>query len=551
MKQRSFFIESPVGALAATLFLPTQARAALLLIPPLAEERKGVLPVFVQCARTLANQGVASLLFDFCGSGDAEGDFAEQLPESLENGCESAWQWLTQKFAPLPCHILGARSGALLALGMARRHPNTASCTLWAPVAGVDFVHQLLQRRMVNDMIAYGKARAQRAELEQRWQKGETLDLDGYEFNARLHAWLQTHSVIGEATTNDLTATPVLCLSGGHDTKTATLCHGYDKSRDLRFPPFWNTVGHVDVTPLIDATKEWLSARMPTNDHPVDPEAIIGELPHSAPFAQFVTIGAQGEISAIFDLPAGRPKAGALFLHGWSGDRTGPHRLFVQYARELANQGVLTMRLDFFGRGLSGGAASEASIARMAEDAQAGLAALRAKLPPDAPIRVVAICSGCKVAITLAAHNPWLEKLILWSAESMGDLRSRSTGRRKTLQMLLSYALKLRQPETWRKIFKGKVQANLVTKALVKHETRSAQEALWESGVLERFRAFRNPILFVFGGSDPDAPGSSQAYQRFCKKNGQPCKTYLIANAGHSFYGVEWTRELLRITESF
>ena len=88
----------------------------------------------------------------------------------------------------------------------------------------------------------------------------------------------------------------------------------------------------------------------------------------------------------------------------------------------------------------------------------------------------------------------------------------------------------------------------MVTKALVKHETRSAAEAEQEDVTLKQFRAFRHPILFVFGGSDPDAAGSSAAYSRYCKANGIPFTLHTIPHAGHSYYSEPWTQELWRLT---
>ena len=164
---------------------------------------------------------------------------------------------------------------------------------------------------------------------------------------------------------------------------------------------------------------------------------------------------------------------------------------------------------------------------------------------------LVAICSGCKVAITLTANNPDVSKLLLWSPESMGALRSSATGIRKTLSALATYARKLARPETWKKILSGKVQTGLVTKALVKQETRSAEEAAWENGELKRFRAYRNPVCCVFGGSDPDAPGSSRAYARYCRRNHIPHEISTIPHAGHSYYSEDWTRELFNISLRF
>jgi len=543
--QHEFFLTDNGLALAATCFAPRAPRAAVLMIPPFAEERKGALPVFVQAARALASADIAALLFDFPGCGDSEGEFDALPPERFDRACETAWSWLAAAFPDAPRAILGARTGATLATRLAAARSDAAALALWAPVAGPDFVRQLLQRRMVNDMVAYGKARESRASLDARLRAGETVDLDGYPISGPFYAWLQQATPVSAAC-------PVFLASGGHDEKTAAACaapHAEVTRTPLRFPPFWNTVGHVDLTALISETAGWLQARIavgPSAPMPAFPE------PPASSISEQVSFGNEGQtVRAVWDIPHGAPRNGVLFLHGWSGDRTGPHRLFVRFARALAAQGSLCLRPDFFGRGVSDGDAADASIARMAVDAQTALNALRRRLPPGAPVAVVAICSGCKVAITLAADTPDLERLLLWSAESMGSLRAASTGLRKTLGALTAYAKKLTRPETWKKIISGKVRTDLVTKALVKHETRSADEARAEDGVLKRFRSFRRPILFVFGGSDPDAVGSSRAYADYCRKNGIPFSLHTVAHAGHSYYGEAWTRELLDVSQRF
>jgi len=542
--QHAFFLNANGRALSATCFLPETVRGAVLLVPPFVEERKGALPVFVQAARALGDQNIASLLFDFCGCGDSEGAFENTPPEFFEADCEAAWDWLAQTFPSAPRGLLGVRTGALLAARLAARRPDAAALVLWAPVTGTDFMRQLLQRRMVNDMVAYGKAQESRGGLEARLGRGETVDLDGYPVSGAFFAWLQK--------LEPQPSSVALCVSaGGHDAKTAAAFakRAEDTTLGLHYPPFWNTVGHVDVAALIGETASWLAKRLDGA-----PQAAPVRPPFATDVVSFgglLALGPAAAIQAAYDLPAGSPRAGALFLHGWSGDRTGPHRLFTRFGRQLAERGYLCLRPDFSGRGLSGGAAEDASIARMAENAQTALEALRQRLPPDAPVVVVAICSGCKVAITLASRNPGVDKLLLWSAESMGDLRSSATGMRKALKMLATYARKLARPETWKKILSGKVQTGLVTKALVKQETRSAEEAAWENGVLESFRAYRHPIRFVFGGSDPDAPGSCQAYARYCRRNGMPHASHTIRHAGHSYYGEAWTRELFDVSHAF
>ena len=58
-------------------------------------------------------------------------------------------------------------------------------------------------------------------------------------------------------------------------------------------------------------------------------------------------------------------ETGVVFLHGWSGCRLGPHRMFVTCARRLCATGVPCLRFDFGGRGDSEGEWDTADIAQM------------------------------------------------------------------------------------------------------------------------------------------------------------------------------------------
>lgn len=531
MRQQTFFLTSGTYRIAVTAFLPTNPpRGVLIFIPPFVEERKGALPFFVSVARTMGERGFASVLFDFAGTGDSEGEFSQLPFPQLETDIETVVNWTNEQFPDTPQVFCGLRAGAILAQRSAAKFQSCRALVTWSATPGKSFFRELLQRRMVNDMIAYGKARVSRSELEEKLKNGESVDLDGYTVSSDFYRGIQ-----------DLVPVTVSCPI-------------FAAPQETRYPPFWNTIGHVDLSDLIQETLAWLERTIPEKSTAdAASEAQAGLPPNDGKdFLELSVTDAKNETSRICRLAWERPKAqpvsGALFLHGWSGDRTGPHRLFVRFARELASRGVLSLRPDWIGRGLSDGRATDASIAGMADAAQQALDALRKELPEDAPIRLVAICSGCKVAITLASRNQELAGLTLWSPESMGSLRAKSTGRRKLLHMVAAYGKKLFRLETWKKILHGKVNTDLVAKALVNQEVRSAEEAKQEDRSLEAFRTFRHPVRMIFGGSDPDAKGSQEAYTRFCGNNQIPYTVETIPHAGHSYYGEEWTDQLFRLS---
>ncbi|MDD2599377.1 MAG: alpha/beta fold hydrolase, partial [Kiritimatiellae bacterium] len=452
---------------------------------------------------------------------------------------------------------LGPRLAALLLTELASDQEAIQRAIMIAPASGAEFTHQLLQRRMVNDMVAYGQAIESRASLLAQVQSGGAIDLDGYLFSAKMYAWI---TEVGARRTEEhstpdnqhpISGQRLLLIPGGHSPKTFKAIKEQNTTAqisELRFPPFWNTVGHVDLSQLQAEVVSWIAAGFSADSR----SAQLPELHNQTMDTQLINITLNGAtIRAAMDQPRGAVTAGVLFLAGWSGDRTGPHRMFTELARQLTQHGLLCLRPDFRGRGLSDGAHGEASIHSMAEDAAAALAELRMQLPPGAPLYVAAICSGCKVAIKLAAAHLDISKLLLLSAESMGSLRSAKTDAHKTKKALLTYLKKLTQLETWKKILSGRVQTKMVTKALVQHESRSDEEAKSEDQTLRMFAQYSNPVHFVFGGSDPDAPGSMQAYTEYCAKHSIPSSLHLIPHAGHSYYSATWSAEVFKTSIEF
>lgn len=553
------FLPAPPDALGVFVHSSSRVIRVVIIVPPLFEERKACHPALVDTARALASQGAAVLRFDWRGSGDSSSEpDSFSLPDWLAD-LHTAAEALRRKHPLAPQIWLGVRTGALLALHQAALSDaasRPAALLLWDPVSGPDFMRQLLQRRMVNEMMAYGQARQSRNRVVECLNHDETVDFDGFAVTGRMYRDLQ--ELQPRAWPG-----PALLVTTGPDTRTADTCQGLAPAATrlaLRLPPYWNTVGRVDTRALTEASTAWVAANLPEAPcGSAAPRRDSANLPPDLPPAMpdgtermVAFSGAQGVARGVLHLPSAHAGRGRiLFLHGWSGDRTGPHRMFVQAARLLAAQGYTCLRFDYTGRGDSGGAIATATIATMTADARAALAWLRAEAPAGGPITLLAICSGCKVAIQTATAEPDAAQLVLWSAESMGSLRHAATGLRKRMASLRTYARKLLRPETWGKLLRGEVRGGMVGKALVQAEARSAEEARQEDRALRSFQQFRGAILFVFGGSDPDAPGSSQAYARFCRQHGISFADHTVPHAGHSYYGSEWAHEVLQVTEDW
>jgi alpha/beta superfamily hydrolase len=547
----TFQMLSGDGWLFATLTSPTAqaARCAVLLCPPLVEERKAAQRAMVGGARYLAGHVPSVVLrIDYRGCGDSSGAFEDYTVGDWLADIEAASVWLTERFPDLPQVRLGVRAGALLALQPPAQPAPLAAYLFWEPVAGADFIRQLLQRRMVNDMVAYGRAQVSRKELETTLRTGGRVDLDGYTFTGSQFTQLEASVLPG-------TTLPLLALATGADTRALEALRSQAPamaSRTIRLAPFWNSVGHVETQALAEASAAWLQERFPAPPRPIAAPPALPLDPVDPAEAPLAILHGEETIRAVLHRPAAEPPAHAfLFLGGWSGDRQGPHRLFLDLARQLARQGNCCLRIDYRGRGESDGTAAAAGIATMIDDADAAVTWFKTTLPAGTPITLIAICSGCKVAIGAATRHPDVHRLVLWSAEVMGCLRAADTNLRKTLGALRTYGKKLARRETWGKLLAGQVHTGMVGKALAGHETRSAAEARGEDQMLAAFSRYRGRIRFIYGGSDPDAAPAALAYRRFCRRHGIDAVLDVIPHAGHSYYGFDWRNDLMDRTRAW
>ena len=250
------------------------------------------------------------------------------------------------------------------------------------------------------------------------------------------------------------------------------------------------------------------------------------------------------------DASSGDVAAVVVFLHGWSGCRLGPHRMFVKTARRLCERGIACLRFDFRGRGESDGAQGDATIQTMISDAGRAVAWVCDELGVEEVV-LLGICSGGKVAIGTAARGAPVGGLALWSAEAMGPLRAASTDARKTLSVLRDYAGKLMAPDTWRRLLKGQINVRIVRKAVLGHEGPDRDERAQESALLERFRSYARPVLFVYGGRDPATALAAAGYAHFCADARIEHEMHEIDDANHSFYSLTAEQRVIELTESW
>ena len=253
--------------------------------------------------------------------------------------------------------------------------------------------------------------------------------------------------------------------------------------------------------------------------------------------------------------PAQTPRGALLFLHGWSGYRTGPHQMLTRAARHFGARGWASLRFDFAGRGDSEGDTETATLATMRDDCFDALKLLRAEVKTG-PIVAVGLCSGCEIAVA-AARQPW-DGIALWSAPIFAALPEESGQDKKRAANLGKYARKLLNPQTYLKIARGEVDTAAVGKAMkggggaASKNVESNQAGQLPPGFraqsLAHWKNYDGSVLQIYGDADPIAPDARAWYE---KHSATSPRVETVAGANHSFYGLEWERQVFELTEGW
>lgn len=92
--------------------------------------------LFVQAARRLAGEGIASIRFDFRGCGDSSGEFHEMTITRMLEDVANVRAWIATRgdLDSTRTGLLGMSLGGLVAALAAAQMPRPAGVLLWSPV---------------------------------------------------------------------------------------------------------------------------------------------------------------------------------------------------------------------------------------------------------------------------------------------------------------------------------------------------------------------------------------------------------------------------------
>ncbi len=131
----------------------------VVMLAPLADERKSSLRPMVEIARALAAVGLASVRIDYRGTGDSGGDSRNVSLESMTADVVAAAGWLRDELGCREVALVGLRLGAAVAV-LAAEDARAHALVLVEPVVkGASYMREIRRQQSVRRLLTRGAGR--------------------------------------------------------------------------------------------------------------------------------------------------------------------------------------------------------------------------------------------------------------------------------------------------------------------------------------------------------------------------------------------------------
>lgn len=162
-------------------------RALALLVPPFPSERPFSYAPWVRWARYLATHEVTTLRFDYRGTGESTGAFADFTFQTWLQDAKHCANALRELNPDLPLLICGLGIGGIIASHLIKTHPARA-LVLWStPESANDALKDILARRISFDYAQSPNATPKTwADYLRELDNGQTINVEGYPITAKL-----------------------------------------------------------------------------------------------------------------------------------------------------------------------------------------------------------------------------------------------------------------------------------------------------------------------------------------------------------------------------
>lgn len=236
------------------------------------------------------------------------------------------------------------------------------------------------------------------------------------------------------------------------------------------------------------------------------------------------------------ELKSGEKAPGIVMFHGFTGNKTEAHRLFVHLARNLCDSGFVVLRFDFRGSGDSDGEFEDMTVPEEESDAREALSFLVEQRWVDREkVGILGLSMGGRVASILASKDKRVRFVILFSP-ALGPLRER----------FLSNLDK----ETLGRLDSGEaIRTNYKNGWYLKKPFFDTLDYLVPFDVMNKIKI---PILIVHSDQDEvlsieEARKGYEIVKNLNEKN----KFYMVKGGDHTFSEKEHTLKVINVTREW
>jgi exosortase A-associated hydrolase 1 len=277
-------------------------------------------------------------------------------------------------------------------------------------------------------------------------------------------------------------------------------------------------------------------------------------------FEQATVFDCEGSrLIGVITRPERPQQAGVVIVVGGPQYRAGSHRQFTLLARQLAKQGIASLRFDYRGMGDSEG--EMRNFEDIDADIKAAIDELMAQVPEIERVALWGLCDAASAALYYGHTDPRVKGLVLlnpWVHSEAGAARARL--KHYYLKRLLSRSF-------WAKLLTGKVKVGASIGDLA-HSARQAGatngvnevkaadprhgSATYIDDMLWGLKAYKGEIQIILSGEDLVA----QEFEQLRKTNlnwtracSQPkVQLSMVKNANHTFSSAAWREDAEKLT---
>ncbi|NTV70750.1 MAG: hydrolase 2, exosortase A system-associated [Azonexaceae bacterium] len=188
-KPRPFFLPSSLGRIFCVYHEPVgdvKPWGNVLIVPGFNEEMNRCRSMVTNLSKTLAQQGLGTLVIDLYGTGESDGEYGDARWEIWIDDIHRAADWLDAQ--PGAClALLGIRLGFSLAVSAAREGQKTRALIAWqAVVDGKSYFTQFMRMKIAANMDRTDIPKETSGEMRAQLAAGSPIEIAGYEINPEL-----------------------------------------------------------------------------------------------------------------------------------------------------------------------------------------------------------------------------------------------------------------------------------------------------------------------------------------------------------------------------